>query len=63
MELRDWGLALIYMPLMFFQFYMAWTYYNNMNLDTLANVGWAVLFLSTIFGWFPIYAFKKEGGA
>lgn len=42
MEFRDWGLALIYTPLMFYQFYMAWTHYNNMNLDTLANVGWAM---------------------
>ena len=62
MEFRDWGLALIYTPLMFYQFYMAWTHYNNMNLDTLANVGWAVLFLSGVFGWLPMYAFKKAGG-
>ena len=62
MEFRDWGLALIYMPLMFLQFYMAWTHYNHMNLDTLANIGWAVLFLSGVFGWLPMYAFKKEGG-
>lgn len=62
MELRDWGLALIYTPLMFLQFYMAWTHYNHMNLDTLANIGWAVLFLSGVFGWLPMYTFKKEGG-
>ena len=62
MEFRDWGLALIYTPLMFLQFYMAWTHYNHMNLDTLANIGWAVLFLSGVFGWLPMYAFKKEGG-
>ncbi len=62
MEFKDWGLALIYMPLMFYQFYMAWTHYNYMHLDSLANIGWAILSLSGVFGWLPIYAFRKEGG-
>lgn len=62
MERRDWVLALIYTPLMFLQFYLAWTHYNQMGLNYMVNFGWFILMISAIFGWLPIYAFKKGGG-
>ena len=33
-----------------------------MGLDNLANAGWVVLTISAIFGWMPIYTFRKKGG-
>ncbi len=61
MERRDWGLALIYTPLMVLQFYLTWTHYNQMGLNYMANSGWIIMVISSIFGWLPIYTFKKRG--
>ncbi|TRO54168.1 DUF1295 domain-containing protein [Candidatus Bathyarchaeota archaeon] len=62
MKSRDWIKACIYVPLMFYQFYLSWRYYNGMGLDWVANLGWSMLWLSAFFGWLPIYEFKKLGG-
>jgi hypothetical protein len=59
MELRDWLKALMYVPLMFYQFYLSWRYYNNLELDWLANLGWFLLGISALFGWLPIFEFKN----
>jgi protein-S-isoprenylcysteine O-methyltransferase Ste14 len=62
MGLQDWLKACIYTPLMFYQFYLSWRYYNSMGLDWAANLGWLVLTLSAVFGWLPIFEFKRHGG-
>ena len=61
MELMDIIKASIYSPLMFYQFYLSWRYYNNLGIDWITNAGWLTLVLSAIFGWLPIYEFKKHG--
>jgi len=62
MEYQDWIRACVYVPLMFYQFYLSWRYYNNLGLSWVANLGWLVLTVSVVFGWLPIYEFKKRGG-
>jgi protein-S-isoprenylcysteine O-methyltransferase Ste14 len=62
MKSQDWVKACIYVSLMFYQFYLSWQYYNGRGLDWVANLGWLVLWLSALFGWLPIYEFKKHGG-
>lgn len=60
--LKDWLRASIYTPLMFYQFYLSWRYYNSLRIDWVTNLGWLILSLSAIFGWLPIYELRKHGG-
>ena len=62
MEFQDWLRACIYVPLMFYQFYLSWRFYNNLGLSWVTNLGWLVLLVSGVFGWLPMYEFKKRGG-
>jgi protein-S-isoprenylcysteine O-methyltransferase Ste14 len=62
MEFQDWLRACVYVPLMFYQFYLSWRYYNNLGFSWVANLGWLVLSASAVFGWLPIFEFKKRGG-
>jgi protein-S-isoprenylcysteine O-methyltransferase Ste14 len=44
------------------QIVLAFVLYNeNANTDII-NLGWAILWISAIFGWLPIFTFKKYGG-
>lgn len=61
MSLQDWLKACAYVPLMFYQFYLSWQYYNMLGLDWVVNLGWLMLSVSALFGWLPIYEFKKHG--
>jgi protein-S-isoprenylcysteine O-methyltransferase Ste14 len=61
MSLQDWVKACVYVPLMFYQFYLSWRYYNLLGLDWVTNLGWLVLWVSALFGWLPIYEFRKHG--
>ena len=61
MESQDWVRAGIYTPLMFYQFYLSWRFYNSLGLSWVTNLGWLVLMISGVFGWLPIYEFKKRG--
>ena len=36
--------------------------YNSMGLDSVTNLGWLIMGVSGVFGWLPIYAFKRKGG-
>jgi protein-S-isoprenylcysteine O-methyltransferase Ste14 len=62
MELQDWAKACVYVPLMFYQFYLSWRFYNGLGLDWVANLGWLVLTVSAVFGWLPIFEFRRRGG-
>jgi protein-S-isoprenylcysteine O-methyltransferase Ste14 len=62
MESQDWLRACVYTPLMFYQFYLSWRFYNNLGLNWVTNLGWLALMISGVFGWLPIYEFKKHGG-
>ena len=44
------------------QIILAFVLYNPAGNQTLINLGWGVLMLSAIFGWLPIYTFRKKGG-
>jgi len=61
MDIQDKIRACIYTPLMIYQFYLSWQYYNNLGYDWITNLGWIILVISAIFGWLPIYEFKKHG--
>ena len=61
MEFQDVIKACIYTPLMFYQFNLSWRYYNNLGYTWITNLGWLILVTSAIFGWLPIYEFKKHG--
>ena len=62
MELGDWARACVYVPLMIYQFYLSWRFYNGLGLDWAVNLGWLVLTVSAVFGWLPIYEFRRRGG-
>jgi len=62
MERGDWVRACVYVPLMFYQFYLSWRFYNGLGLDWAVNLGWLVLMVSGVFGWLPIYEFRRRGG-
>ena len=62
MEREDIARAAIYTPLMLYQLYLSWRFYNNLGMARITNLGWLVLWISALFGWLPIYEFKKKGG-
>ena len=37
-------------------------FYNKNGSSIVTNIGWFILWISAVFGWLPIYAFKKWGG-
>ena len=44
------------------QIILSFLLYNEDGISILRNIGWIVLWISAIFGWVPIYTFKKWGG-
>ncbi len=44
------------------QIILAFVLYNTDGSDTLRNIGWGVLMLSAVFGWLPIFTFRRRGG-
>ncbi len=36
--------------------------YNQAGIAIIRNVGWIILFISAIFGWLPIFEFRRKGG-
>jgi protein-S-isoprenylcysteine O-methyltransferase Ste14 len=53
-----WG---IWSALMIAQIVLAF-FFNIPGIQGLRYFGWAVLALSAVFGWMPIFAFRKKGG-
>jgi protein-S-isoprenylcysteine O-methyltransferase Ste14 len=43
------------------QIVLAFVLYNPLGNVPLINTGWAILWISAIFGWLPIYTFRKKG--
>lgn len=37
-------------------------FYNYTDNAALTNLGWAVMAISGIFGWLPIFTFRRQGG-
>lgn len=44
------------------QIILAFLFYNANANTTLINAGWGVLWISAVFGWLPIFTFRKWGG-
>ncbi|KPL78870.1 hypothetical protein ADN00_05300 [Ornatilinea apprima] len=44
------------------QILLAFLLYNPQANETVINAGWAILFLSAVFGWLPIFTFRAKGG-
>jgi protein-S-isoprenylcysteine O-methyltransferase Ste14 len=44
------------------QIVLAILLYNPDGNVAIINIGWGILWLSAIFGWLPIYTFRKWGG-
>ncbi len=58
---RDIILAVIFTLAAVGQIVLAFIFYNeNANTDII-NLGWVILWISAIFGWLPIFTFKKHG--
>ena len=43
------------------QIVLAFVLYNPDGNETWINIGWGVLMLSALFGWLPIFAFRRKG--
>ena len=44
------------------QILLAILFYDPNGNTVIINLGWAILWLSAIFGWLPIFTFRKWGG-
>jgi protein-S-isoprenylcysteine O-methyltransferase Ste14 len=43
------------------QIILAFIFYNPQGKVAIINTGWIILWISAIFGWLPIYTFRKKG--
>jgi len=43
------------------QIILAYVLYNKDGNKAIINIGWVILWISAIFGWLPIFTFKKYG--
>jgi protein-S-isoprenylcysteine O-methyltransferase Ste14 len=43
------------------QIILSFVLYNKAGNSMIRNIGWIMLWLSAIFGWLPIFTFKKYG--
>lgn len=59
---RDIILAVILTVVMVGQIILAFVFYNQNSNIAIINLGWVILWISAIFGWLPIFTFKKYGG-
>jgi protein-S-isoprenylcysteine O-methyltransferase Ste14 len=59
---RDWIASCVYGSCMIIQMVVTYFKYNSMGLNTLVNAGWLVMAVSAVFGWMPIYMFRRKGG-
>jgi protein-S-isoprenylcysteine O-methyltransferase Ste14 len=62
MTKRDIILAVILTIAMVGQIILAFVFYNEDGNVAIINLGWVILWISAIFGWLPIFTFKKYGG-
>jgi len=44
------------------QIILSFFLYNRAGLPILRHAGWVTLAISAVFGWLPIFAFRKKGG-
>ena len=56
------ALAIVLTVVALGQIILSFVLYNRYGNPLLRNAGWAVLCISAIFGWLPIFTFRKKGG-
>jgi protein-S-isoprenylcysteine O-methyltransferase Ste14 len=61
MKTRDIIIAAVLTLASVGQIVLAFVLYDPEGNVTVINLGWLVLWISAIFGWLPIYTFKKWG--
>lgn len=61
MTKRDIILAVILTLASVGQIVLAFLFYNEESNTAIINLGWVILWISAIFGWLPIFTFKKLG--
>ena len=59
---RDILLAVILTLAMVGQIVLAFILYSEKANTAIVNLGWVILWISAVFGWLPIFTFKKYGG-
>ena len=59
---RDGALSYAYGACMIAQIGLTFLNYKSMGLNGAANLGWMIMGLSGVFGWLPIYAYRRKGG-
>ncbi len=62
MKRREIVLAVILTIAAVGQIVLSFVLYNQQGSTVLGIVGWAVLSLSAVFGWWPILTFRRKGG-
>lgn len=41
---------------------LSFVLYNQNGVDWVRNLGWILLAISAVFGWLPIFTFRRKGG-
>ncbi len=61
---KQYILSLIWGPLLVAQIVFVFVFgkYSEAGLDALAYIGWIMWAISVVFGWLPIFLFKRRGG-
>ena len=59
---RDVILAVIFTLAVVGQIALTFIFYNENANTIIINLGWVILWISALFGWLPIFTFKKYGG-
>ena len=61
-ERKTWFLPSVMTVLMVSQIVLVFFLYNQAGLEALRYVGWAILTVSAVFGWLPIFILRRKGG-
>jgi protein-S-isoprenylcysteine O-methyltransferase Ste14 len=61
-EWKMWFLTSVMTVLMVSQIVLVFFLYNQAGLEALRYVGWAILAVSAVFGWMPIFILRRKGG-
>lgn len=57
----SWLLAVIFTITMIGQIVLAFIFYKDAKYEIVQNIGWAFMVVSAVFGWLPMFTFRKRG--
>ncbi len=61
MSIKQLGLGILVAITAIGQLLTAWIFYNPGAPAWRINLGWVVMMVSALFGWLPIFTFRKKG--